>query len=57
MLNQYGMICSMYRKGKCWDNGVVERLFHTMKNEYTDEKRYLTRDEAFIDVLDYNEMF
>ena len=51
------MICSMYRKGKCWDNGVVERLFHTMKNEYTDEKRYLTRDEAFIDVLDYNEMF
>jgi len=57
MLNQYGMICSMSRKGNCWDNAVVESFFHTLKTEYTDEKRYSTRDEARIDVIDYIEMF
>ena len=57
MLNQYNMICSMSRKGNCWDNAVVESFFHTLKTEYTDEKRYLTRDEARIDVIDYIEMF
>jgi putative transposase len=57
LLNQYGMTCSMSRKGNCWDNAVVESFFHTLKTEYTDEKRYLTRDEARIDVIDYIEMF
>jgi len=57
MVNQYGMICSMSRKGHCWDNAVVESFFHTLKSEYTDEKRYSTRDEARIDVIDYIEMF
>ncbi len=57
MLSQFGMICSMSRKGDCWDNAVAESFFHTLKIECTNEKRYLTREEARIDVFDYIEMF
>ena len=56
-LNQYGMTCSMSRKGDCWDNAVAESFFHTLKTECTHEKRYITREEARIDVIDYIEMF
>jgi putative transposase len=51
------MICSMSRKGNCWDNAVVESFFHSLKTERTSEKRYLTRNEARKDVIDYIEMF
>ncbi len=27
------MTCSMSRKGDCWDNGVVESFFATLKKE------------------------
>ncbi len=47
----------MSRKGNCWDNAVVESFFHTLKTEYTDAKRYSTREEARMDVIDYIEMF
>lgn len=56
-LKQYGMICSMSRKGDCWDNSVAESFFHTLKTECTHERRYSTREEARIDVIDYIEMF
>ena len=57
LLDQNGMIRSMSRKGNCWDNAVVESFFHTLKTERTNEKRYLARDEAKYDVIDYIEMF
>jgi putative transposase len=57
LLAQNGMICSMSRKGNCWDNAVAESFFHTLKIERTHEKRYLTRNEARCDVIDYIEMF
>ncbi len=57
LLKQYGMVCSMSRKGNCWDNAVAESFFHTLKTECTDEKLYLKRDEARSDVIEYIEMF
>ena len=56
-LKQYGMTCSMSRKGDCCDNAVVESFFHTVKTECTHEKRYSTRTEARTAVIDYIEMF
>jgi len=56
-LKQYGMTCSMSRKGDCWDNSVVESFFHRLKTECTHQKRYLSREEARADVIDYIEMF
>ena len=34
LLNQNGIIDSMSRKGNCWDNAVVERFFHSLKQDY-----------------------
>ncbi len=39
------------------DSQVVESFFHTLKVECTHEKRYLSREEARLDVIDYIEMF
>jgi transposase InsO family protein len=33
LLVENGMICSMSRKGNCWDNAVVESFFSTLKRE------------------------
>lgn len=33
MLKAHKMICSMSRKGNCWDNAVAESFFHTLKTE------------------------
>jgi transposase InsO family protein len=56
-LKKFGMICSMSRKGDCWDNAVVERFFRSLKSERTNHRSYLTRDEVKRDVIDYIEMF
>ncbi len=56
-LAQYGMVCSMSRKGDCWDNAVVESFFHSLKTEWISDIVYRTRDEARSDVIRYIEMF
>jgi transposase InsO family protein len=56
-LEQYGMICSMSRKGDCWDNAVVESFFHSLKTEWISDIIYRTRDDARSDVIRYIEMF
>ena len=51
-LQHHGAVQSMSRKGNCWDNAVVERVFHSLKSEWIDEP-YLTREEARQDVINY----
>jgi len=46
MLKHYGFICSMSRKGNCWDNSVAESFFHTLKTELTYTETYITREAA-----------
>ena len=53
----YGMICSMSRKGNCWDNAPTESFFNSLKNERVHGTRYATRDEARADLFDYIEPF
>ncbi len=53
LLKQYGMICSMSRKGDCWDNAPVERFFSSLKREWTGDRLYRTRQEAMADVREY----
>ena len=33
LLASHGFVCSMSRKGKCWDNAVAERFFLNVKME------------------------
>lgn len=56
-LKRYGMVCSMSRKGDCWDNAVVERFFRSLKTERTNHRLYKSREEAKRDTIDYIEMF
>lgn len=53
LLKQHGMICSMSRKGNCWDNAPVERFFSSLKREWTGDRWYRTRQEAIVDVREY----
>ena len=57
MLEQHGMICSMSRKGDCWDNAVSESFFKTLKVERVRDRDYWTREEAKSDIIDYIERF
>jgi len=57
LLGSYGMICSMSRKGDCWDNAVAESFFHSMKTEWTAGMLYRNRSDARSDVIHYIEMF
>ena len=53
MLITYGMIGSMSRKGDCWDNACVESFFGSLKCEQVYWTKYLTRDEARLDIVGY----
>jgi len=57
LLSGYGMICSMSRKGDCWDNAVCESFFHSLKTEWTSGLLYRRRSDARGDVIHYIEMF
>jgi putative transposase len=51
------MICSMSRKGNCWDNAPTESFFNSLKNERVHGQRYRTRQEAIADLFEYIEVF
>jgi transposase InsO family protein len=56
-LRRHGMVCSMSRKGDCWDNAPMESFFATLKGELVEEADYQTRDEARADLFQYIEGF
>jgi putative transposase len=56
-LTEYAMICSMSRKGNCWDNAPTESFFNSLKNERVHGTRYRTRADAQADLFDYIEPF
>ncbi len=56
-LVEFGMTCSMSRKGNCWDNAPTESFFNSLKNERVHGTRYATREAAIADLFDYIEVF
>jgi len=56
-LKEYDMVCSMSRKGNCWDNAPTESFFNSLKNERVHGTRYRTRAAAEADLFDYIEPF
>jgi len=52
-LNQYDMMASMSRKGNCWDNAPTERFFRSLKSERLSYYRFVTRQSAEMQILDY----
>jgi putative transposase len=56
-LTEYRMICSMSRKGNCWDNAPTESFFNSLKNERVLGTRYSTKAAAEADLFDDIEPF
>jgi putative transposase len=57
LLNKNGLMCSMSRKGNCWDNAPMESFFHTLKTEWAYRFKYITRKEAKASLFGYIEIF
>lgn len=57
LLKQFGILCSMSRKGNCWDNAPMESFFGTLKTELVHHRHYRTRAEAHRDIREYIEVF
>jgi transposase InsO family protein len=56
-LKKYGMVCSMSRKGNCWDNAPTESWFNSFKNERIHGIRYATHAEMKAASFEYIEVF
>ena len=53
LLKQQGIVCSMSRKGNCWDNAVMERFFLNLKMERIWQRDYANQLEATKDITEY----
>jgi putative transposase len=56
-LTQYGMICSMSRKGNCWDHAPTESWFNSFKHERVLGERFATRAAMTTMIFEYIEVF
>jgi putative transposase len=52
-----GLVCSMSRKGNCWDNAVAESFFASLKTELVHHRDFATRSEARSAIFEYIEVF
>ena len=56
-LDDNKMICSMSRKGDCWDNAVAESFWSTIKAELIHDVDFPTRTAAQQAIFEYIEVF
>jgi len=57
LLEDEGCVCSMSRKGNCWDNAPVESFFATLKRELIHDRRYQTREQAQSEIFEFIEVW
>ena len=57
ILAKHGAICSMSRKGNCWDNAPLESFFGTLKKEHVFHNFYRHRVQARQSIFMYIEQF
>lgn len=53
VLAKHGFVCSMSRKGNCWDNAVVESFFSSLDIECENGDMFSSRAAARREVTDY----
>ncbi len=57
LLQQFGMIASMSRKGDCYDNAPMESFLGILKTELVHHRRFKTRQQAIQGITEYIEIF
>ena len=55
ILDANGVVCSMSRRGNCYDNAVMESFFSTVKSELGDQ--FASNGDAKMELFDYIEVF
>lgn len=55
-IKAHQLVCSMSRRGNCYDNAVAESFFQLLKRERVKRRIYNTRDEARADIFNYIEL-
>ncbi len=55
VLETRGIVCSMSRRGNCWDNAVMESFFSTVKSELGEH--FESHGDAKMELFDYIEVF
>jgi putative transposase len=56
-LERQGIVCSMSRKGNCWDNTPLESFFATLKKELVHRNKYQNHTQAKASLFYYIEVF
>ena len=56
-IDQFGLRCSMSRRGNCYDNAPMESFWGSMKNELVHHRHYETRLMAEASIREYIEIF
>ena len=57
IVNKNGLLCSMSKRGDCYDNACAETFFHTLKVELTHGVRYETRSHMRQEVFQFIETY
>lgn len=57
LLADHGLICSMSKRGDCYDNAAMESWNHSLKVELVHDERYATRLHAEKSVTEYIEFY
>lgn len=57
LLAAHGIVCSMSRKGDCWDNAVAESFFATLEHERLAEADYGSREDARRAIFEFIEVW
>lgn len=57
LFNKHQLICSMSKKGDCYDNAAMESWNHSFKVEAVHGERFQTRSEAKYQVFEYIEVY
>lgn len=56
-LQEAGAVCSMSRKGNCYDNATMESFWSALKRELVSQRHFATRDQARAAIFDWIEVF
>ncbi len=57
LLSRHGLICSMSKRGDCFDNAAMESWNHSFKVEAIHGEKFKTRQETKNHVFDYIEVY
>lgn len=57
LLNRYGLVCSMSKRGDCYDNAAMESWNHSFKVEAIHGEKFLSRATAKNHIFEYIEIY